>query len=111
MTADQAILFSLFGMVFAMLLWGRFRYDLVAFTALLAGVVLNVIPASAAFAGFGHPAEGVSTTLAAKIELLEAVDSFVFAMAIIYFTYGSYFEYPYNGDYYSNYEYGIATVQ
>ncbi len=56
MTADQAILFSLFGMVFAMLLWGRFRYDLVAFTALLAGVVLNVIPASAAFAGFGHPA-------------------------------------------------------
>ena len=56
MTTDQVILFALFGIVFAMLLWGRFRYDLVAFTALLVGVVLNVIPVSDAFSGFGHPA-------------------------------------------------------
>ena len=56
MTADQSILFALFGVVFAMLLWGRFRYDLVAFSALLAGVVFQVIPASDAFKGFGHPA-------------------------------------------------------
>ncbi|MEM6577798.1 MAG: SLC13 family permease [Pseudomonadota bacterium] len=56
MATDQVILFSLFGIVFAMLLWGRFRYDLVAFSVLLAGVVLNVIPASKAFSGFGHPA-------------------------------------------------------
>lgn len=56
MTTEQAILFALFGMVFAMLLWGRFRYDLVAFSALLIGVVLQVIPASDAFSGFGHPA-------------------------------------------------------
>jgi len=56
MTTDQIILFSLFGAVFAMLLWGRFRYDLVAFAALMAGVVLGVVPAADAFAGFGHPA-------------------------------------------------------
>ena len=56
MTQDQIILFSLFGAVFALLLWGRFRYDLVAFCALMAGVVLGVVPTKHAFDGFGHPA-------------------------------------------------------
>lgn len=56
MTQDQIILFSLFGAVFALLLWGRFRYDIVAFSALIAGVVLGVVPEKDAFAGFGHPA-------------------------------------------------------
>ncbi|MEE9387926.1 MAG: SLC13 family permease [Paracoccaceae bacterium] len=56
MTGDQIILFSLFGAVFGMLLWGKFRYDLVAFSALMAGVVLGVIPTKHAFDGFGHPA-------------------------------------------------------
>ncbi len=56
MTPDQIILFSLFGAVFGMLLWGRFRYDLVAFTALMLGVVLGVVPTKDAFSGFGHPA-------------------------------------------------------
>ncbi len=56
MTSDQIILFALFAAVFALLLWGKFRYDLVAFAALMAGVVLGVVPAGEAFAGFGHPA-------------------------------------------------------
>ncbi|SLN22653.1 SLC13 family permease [Pseudooctadecabacter jejudonensis] len=56
MTPDQIILFSLFGLVFGMLLWGRFRYDIVAFSALLIGVVLGVVPSEDAFSGFGHPA-------------------------------------------------------
>lgn len=56
MTPDQIILFSLFAAVFGLLLWGRFRYDLVAFSALLAGVVLGVVPTKDAFSGFGHPA-------------------------------------------------------
>ena len=56
MTTEQIILFSLFGLVFAMLLWGRFRYDLVAFGALLIGLILGVIPEKEAFSGFGHPA-------------------------------------------------------
>ncbi len=56
MTTDQIILFSLFIAVFGMLLWGRFRYDLVAFTTLMIAVTLGVVPVDNAFAGFGHPA-------------------------------------------------------
>ena len=56
MTTDQILLFSLFGIVFGLLLWGRFRYDLVAFGALMVAVVLGLVPASEAFSGFGHPA-------------------------------------------------------
>ncbi|MGA9411918.1 MAG: SLC13 family permease [Roseobacter sp.] len=56
MTSDLTVLFALFGLVFAMLLWGRFRYDLVAFSALLIGVVLGAVPSEDAFSGFGHPA-------------------------------------------------------
>ena len=56
MTTDQIILFSLFGAVFGLLLWGRFRYDIVAFAALMTGVVLGVVDTKHAFDGFGHPA-------------------------------------------------------
>lgn len=56
MTSDQIILFTLFGAVFGLLLWGRFRYDIVAFSALMIGVVLGVVPTAEAFLGFGHPA-------------------------------------------------------
>jgi len=56
MTTDQIILFALFITVFGLLLWGRFRYDLVAFAALMVGVILGVVPVDRAFAGFGHPA-------------------------------------------------------
>ncbi|MGE0232924.1 MAG: SLC13 family permease [Flavobacteriaceae bacterium] len=56
MTTDQILLFSLFVIVFALMLWGRFRYDLVAFSALCAAVVLGLLPTEEAFAGFGHPA-------------------------------------------------------
>ncbi|WP_224815815.1 SLC13 family permease [Hasllibacter sp. MH4015] len=56
MTTEQIILFTLFGAVFGLLLWGRFRYDLVAFSALMVGTVLGVVEPSEAFAGFGHPA-------------------------------------------------------
>ncbi|HEY6611901.1 MAG TPA: SLC13 family permease [Pseudomonas sp.] len=37
-------------------LWGRWRHDLVAMAALLACVLLGLVPAEGAFAGFGHPA-------------------------------------------------------
>ncbi|RMD93143.1 MAG: SLC13 family permease, partial [Alphaproteobacteria bacterium] len=56
MTTDQAILFALFGAVFGLLLWGRIRYDLVAFSALIVAVLLGVVPTHEAFSGFGHPA-------------------------------------------------------
>ncbi|MCF8466276.1 MAG: anion permease [Sneathiella sp.] len=56
MTTDQILLFSLFGVVFALLIWGRWRYDLVAFVALIIALVLGLVPTSLAFSGFGHPA-------------------------------------------------------
>ena len=56
MSVSQIILFCIFGGFFALLLWGRWRYDLVAFSALLVGVLSGVVPADRAFAGFGHPA-------------------------------------------------------
>ncbi|TNE33524.1 MAG: SLC13 family permease [Alphaproteobacteria bacterium] len=56
MTTDQILLFSLFGAVFAMLIWGKLRYDLVAFMALVIALVLGLVPTEEAFSGFGHPA-------------------------------------------------------
>lgn len=55
-TNDQIFLFGLFGLLFAMLVWGRVRYDLVAFTALLIAVFAGHVAPEDAFAGFGHPA-------------------------------------------------------
>ena len=56
MTSDQAILFGILGIVFVLLIWGRWRYDVVAFAALVACVLLGVVPTDQAFSGFGHPA-------------------------------------------------------
>ena len=56
MTTAQIILFVLMGLLFFMLIWGRFRYDLVAFSALLIALVVGVVPLEHAFSGFGHPA-------------------------------------------------------
>jgi di/tricarboxylate transporter len=53
---DQNILFILLILVFVFLIWGRWRYDLVAFSALLIAAGLGVIPAHETFSGFGHPA-------------------------------------------------------
>jgi di/tricarboxylate transporter len=56
MSFDQVFLFALFAVVIALLIWGRYRYDLVAFAALIVAVVVGVVPTKDAFAGFGHPA-------------------------------------------------------
>ncbi len=56
MTPDQIILFALLMFVFVFLIWGRWRYDLVAFVALLAALLTGVVPTEQAFSGFGHPA-------------------------------------------------------
>ena len=56
MTADQIFLFSLLVVVFALLIWGRVRYDVVAFGALVVAYAGGVIPKEKVFAGFGHPA-------------------------------------------------------
>ena len=56
MTTDQIVLFTLLFFVFVLLIWGRWRYDLVAFSALLVALVCGVVPIENAFSGFGHPA-------------------------------------------------------
>lgn len=56
MTRDQIVLFALFAGVLGMLLWGRFRHDLVAAVGLLCGVVLGLVPEESAFSGFSNPA-------------------------------------------------------
>lgn len=56
MTSDQATLFGLLIFVFVFLIWGRWRYDLVAFVALLAALLTGIVPKEEAFSGFGHPA-------------------------------------------------------
>ena len=56
MTTDQITLFGLLFFVFAFLIWGRWRYDLVAFVALLAALLTGLVPKEQAFSGFGHPA-------------------------------------------------------
>ncbi len=56
MTLDQLTLFALLLFVFVFLIWGRWRYDLVAFVALLAALLTGLVPVEKAFSGFGHPA-------------------------------------------------------
>jgi len=55
-TTDQLLLFGLLLLVFVMLIWGRWRYDLVAFVALLVALLTGIVPKEQAFSGFGHPA-------------------------------------------------------
>ncbi|HMB72075.1 MAG TPA: SLC13 family permease, partial [Gammaproteobacteria bacterium] len=56
MTYEQIILFVLLALVFVFLIWGRWRYDLVAFAALCIALITGVVPAQDAFSGFGHHA-------------------------------------------------------
>ena len=56
MSSEQIILFILLLFVFVFLIWGRWRYDLVAFTALTIALFAGVVPLDSAFSGFGHPA-------------------------------------------------------
>jgi di/tricarboxylate transporter len=50
------MLFCLLFLVFAFLVWGKLRYDLVVFISLIIALVIGVVPTEQAFSGFGHPA-------------------------------------------------------
>jgi len=54
--SDQVMLFCLLGVIFALFIWGRIRYDLVAFGGLTLAVVIGLVPSEQAFSGFGHQA-------------------------------------------------------
>lgn len=65
MTGDQIAISGIILAAAGLFIWGRWRYDLVAFAALIAAVLTGVIPSAKAFAGFGHPA--VITVLAVLV--------------------------------------------
>jgi di/tricarboxylate transporter len=54
MTLQQMIAFGLIAATIGAFLWGRWRYDLVAVTALLAGIALGTVPVEDAFDGFSN---------------------------------------------------------
>ena len=56
MTGDQIFIFGLLAVIMAMLIWGRVRYDLVAFGGLIVAVLGGAVPVDRAFSGFGNEA-------------------------------------------------------
>jgi len=56
MTYEQIFIFVLLGVLLGMLVWGRVRYDLVAFGALVVAVLGGAVAVEDAFEGFGHEA-------------------------------------------------------
>ncbi|RAK57741.1 SLC13 family permease [Phenylobacterium deserti] len=54
MTFQQGLAFGLIGLTIVAFIWGRWRYDVIAVTALLLGVVIGVVPAENAFEGFSN---------------------------------------------------------
>lgn len=52
-------IFIILGLVFTLLVWGRTRYDLVAFGALILAATLGLVPTEDVFSGFGHSAVAI----------------------------------------------------
>jgi di/tricarboxylate transporter len=52
MTSEQTLAIGIVAAMMALFIWGRFRYDLVAALALVAAVMVGIVPAKDAFKGF-----------------------------------------------------------
>ncbi len=59
MPSDQTLIIAIFAVLFVLLVWGRIRYDLVAFGALILAAILGLIPKDDVFSGFGHSAVAI----------------------------------------------------
>ncbi len=70
LTAEQWRITLLLLITVVLFIWDRWRYDVVALTALFAGVMLGVVPAGDAFSGFASP---VVVTVAAVLILSGAI--------------------------------------
>ena len=57
--SEQTQVFLLLGAVVVLLVWGRFRYDMVAFGALMLAAILGLVPTESVFSGFGHSAVAI----------------------------------------------------
>lgn len=56
MDTPQLLIIAILVATMALFVCGHFRHDVVALASLMACVIAGVVPADAAFAGFGHPA-------------------------------------------------------
>ena len=54
MTQDQLLAFAIIAGMMVLFVWGRIRYDLVAGLALLAAILVGVVPFDQAFSGFSN---------------------------------------------------------
>lgn len=59
MPSDQTLIIAIFAVLFLLLVWGRIRYDLVAFGALVLAAILGLVPTKDVFSGFGHSAVAI----------------------------------------------------
>ena len=62
--------FSILGAALVFFIWGRWRYDVVAFVSLIVGVLFGVVPFGQAYSGLAHPAV---ITVAAALVLSRAL--------------------------------------
>jgi len=56
MTTQAVLLAGLLLVTLGLFVWGRWKTEVVALSALLVATLLGLVPAESAFAGFGHPA-------------------------------------------------------
>ncbi len=56
MTTEQILISAILGFAMLMFGWGKWRYDLVAMSALIACILFQLVEPDKAFLGFGHPA-------------------------------------------------------
>jgi di/tricarboxylate transporter len=54
-TLPQASSFAVIGLLLALFLWNRLRYDVVALLGLLAAIATGIVPVDRAFIGFSNP--------------------------------------------------------
>ena len=78
MTLDQVLAFGLIGITVAAFVWDRLPYDVVALTALAAGIAIGIVPADKAFSGFSDDIVvivGAALVLSAAIARSGAVET------------------------------------
>lgn len=56
MTFDQSAIIVVIVVLLFLFIWGKWRYDIVALTALFSCSFLGLVPTDQVFSGFGHPA-------------------------------------------------------
>lgn len=56
MTTDQILIFAILGVTLVLFIWDKWRFDIVALSALLIATLTGLVPPEKAFLGLGHPA-------------------------------------------------------